>query len=151
MNHIEWTEDFVIGVKWIDDQHRYFVNLLQRIEQILHQTHSVEQVDRLLLELQKYAEFHFVSEENYADQLGVSGIQKHRERHQELIKEIARHTKDLRNGEYSVERYLLFLFNWLIGHTMVEDKALFGNQCLRGGCVAAPNVTLRPREDVESY
>lgn len=125
--NIEWSSSFEIGVEWVDSQHRYFISLIQRVQQQLRMTEDTETILRLLEELQSYMEFHFISEENFAASLGVNGLSLHQERHAELRQELERNSAALRANQYTPEEYINFLYEWLLGHTLIEDKKLFSS------------------------
>jgi len=73
----------------------------------------------------KYADFHFTSEENVAISCDLQPLQKHQERHKELLSELNMHVNDLLSGRYSTDKFIGFLHDWFAGHTIYEDRRLF--------------------------
>ena len=63
---LEWESDFETGNEYIDLQHRYFLDLITRIRENFEETNDVDYKGKLIIELKKYADFHFTSEENIA-------------------------------------------------------------------------------------
>ena len=61
---LEWESNFETGVEYIDMQHRYFVDLINRIRKNYKETDDDVYQKKLIDELKKYADFHFTSEEN---------------------------------------------------------------------------------------
>lgn len=119
---LAWQKDFETGNKYIDLQHRYFVDLIKRVSINFKKSDDAVYKERLINELRKYAEFHFTSEENIATSCNLPGISSHHQRHQELLEEFNHHAADLNNGLLTVDQFIEFLTDWLIGHTLYEDQ-----------------------------
>ena len=63
---LEWESDFETGNEYVDLQHRFFVDLINRVGANFKKTDDVVYIEKLISELRKYADFHFTSEENIA-------------------------------------------------------------------------------------
>jgi len=61
---LEWESNFETGNKNVDLQHRYFVDLINRVGKNFKETDDASYTQNLISELRKYADFHFTSEEN---------------------------------------------------------------------------------------
>ncbi|MBW2410002.1 MAG: hemerythrin family protein [Deltaproteobacteria bacterium] len=122
---LEWEPDFETGNEYVDLQHRYFADLINRVAINFRETDDTAYKAKLISELGKYADFHFTSEENIATSRNLPGVSAHHQRHQELLEEFNHIAEDLNKGQKTVEEFLSFLTNWFIGHTVYEDKKLF--------------------------
>ena len=123
---LEWESDFETGNEYVDLQHRYFLDLINRIRNKFMDTNDVAYKGKLINELKKYADFHFTSEENLATSHNLpEDISSHHQRHLELLEEFDHHAEDLDNGLKTIDEFLGFLSDWFIGHTIYEDKKLF--------------------------
>jgi len=123
---LEWESDFETGNEYVDLQHRYFLDLINRIRNKFMDTNDVAYKGKLINELKKYADFHFTSEENIATSHNIpEDISSHHQRHLELLEEFDHHAEDLDNGLKTIDEFLGFLTDWFIGHTIYEDKKLF--------------------------
>ena len=122
---LEWQLDFETGNEYVDLQHRYFVDLINRVGINFRETNDVVYKEKLISELRKYADFHFTSEENIATSCNLSGISSHHQRHLELLEEFNHHAEDLNKGLKKVDEFLGFLTDWFAGHTIYEDQKLF--------------------------
>jgi hemerythrin len=122
---LEWESDFETGNEYVDLQHRFFVDLLNRVGKNFKETDDAAFTEKLISELRKYADFHFTSEENIATSCHVAGVSAHHQRHLELIEEFNHHADDLNKGLLTVDQFLGFLTDWFIGHTIYEDQKLF--------------------------
>ena len=106
-------------------RHRYFVELINRVSANFKNTDDVAYKEKLITESRKYADSHFTSEENIATSCNLQGVSSHHQRHLELLEEFSHHAEDLNKGSKTADEFLEFLTDWLIGHTIYEDKKLF--------------------------
>ena len=83
-----WVSEFEIGNEYVDLQHRYFLDLITRIGKNLKETNDDDYIRRLIVELHKYADFHFASEENIAISCGLPGVKNHHQLHLELLEDL---------------------------------------------------------------
>lgn len=102
------------------------MDTINRVNHALKDTDDPETQARLLEELVKYAEFHFISEENVAAGMSSPELARHRERHQEILREIRLHVQQLLDGVYTSDEFVVFLLEWFAGHTIHEDRRLLG-------------------------
>ena len=106
-------------------QHRFFVDLLNRVGINFRETDDAAYAEKLISELRKYADFHFTSEENIATSCNLQGVSAHHQRHLELLEEFNHHAEDLKKGLITVDQFLGFLTDWFVGHTVYEDQKFF--------------------------
>ena len=78
----------------------------------------------LISELNAYARFHFISEENIMIKSGYPQLEEHRQHHRDLIQEL--NTREamlqLQKTDERAEDVVEFLKQWFIGHTIGEDR-----------------------------
>ena len=122
---LKWQLDYETGNEYVDLQHRYFLDLIKRVGINFNETNDAVYKEKLIIELRKYADFHFTSEENIATSCNLPGVSGHHQRHIELLEEFNHHAADLNKGLKAADEFLDFLTDWLIGHTIYEDKKLF--------------------------
>ena len=122
---LEWESDFETGNEYVDLQHRYFVDLINRVGTNFRETDDAAYKEKLISELRKYADFHFTSEENIATSCNLLKVSGHHQRHLELLEEFNHHAEDLNKGLKTVDEFLGFLTNWFLGHTLYEDQKVF--------------------------
>ena len=77
---------------------------------------------RLFVELNAYAKFHFISEENLMFRHKYPGLQAHELQHRTLIDQLS-----AKQGLFGLKRLAAgevigFLQSWFIGHTTHEDR-----------------------------
>jgi hemerythrin len=123
-HHLAWNKDFELGVKDIDFQHQYFVDLINRLQVDLRLVSEPKQVSYLIAELNAYARFHFISEENLMRKAGYPALESHKNLHFELIDSLTSKEAKL-HAAYSdnaIDQIIDFLINWFKNHTINEDK-----------------------------
>lgn len=121
---LPWRAEYELGVEDIDLQHHYFANLINRLSRDFEQVHDEVLRLSLLAELNAYARFHFVSEENLMARASYPGLAQHRAQHLRLIDELSHREGRLvlRRGDDDAAPVLDFLVQWFLGHTMHEDR-----------------------------
>lgn len=120
-----WVPEFGIGNEYVDLQHRYFLDLIMRIVKTFRETGDADYKKRLIIELQKYAEFHFVSEENIAVSIGLSGVEDHHQLHIQVLDDLNHYAKNLDSGLKTIDDFLEFITDWFLVHTQHEDRNFF--------------------------
>lgn len=124
MSKIEWKEEYELGVEEIDFEHRIFVKIIHKIDDAVVSGKDSFFINRLLLELKKYAQFHFQSEENIMIEKKFPLILKHKAQHEHLLSQLQLVLLKVEIGEDKIEELPHFLLNWFKNHTLEEDKKL---------------------------
>jgi hemerythrin len=120
-----WVPEFEIGNEYVDLQHRYFLDLINRIGKNFKETNDRDYKRKLIIELQKYADFHFTSEENIAISSGLPGVKSHHQLHSRLLEELNQFAENLDNGLKTIDEFLEFITDWFLVHTQHEDRKFF--------------------------
>lgn len=124
MEAIVWKDEYLVGVREIDRQHQDLVKLINRLL-IIHRTGDAPLlVKRLLLEIVKFAEYHFISEENIMIITRYPGFDQQHAEHEHIIAELQKRIDDFVHGHETVDGLLTYLVTWFIGHTTKEDKRI---------------------------
>ena len=122
---LEWQLDFETGNEYVDLQHRYFVDLINRVGINFRETKDAAYKEKLISELGKYADFHFTSEENIAISSGLPGVKNHHQLHLQLLEELNQYAENLDNGLKTIDEFLEFITDWFLVHTQHEDRKFF--------------------------
>ncbi|MDH5717557.1 MAG: bacteriohemerythrin [Spirochaetia bacterium] len=122
---IEWRSKYQIGIEAIDNQHKYFLELISRINEQLYLSPDAETIKRFMNELIKYAEFHFCSEENIMYFEKYPGLKIHHNLHSEILTQLHERMifSDIALDLESMKLLVQFLIDWFSKHTIEEDKA----------------------------
>jgi hemerythrin len=124
MHQIEWKDDYLTGIEEIDRQHKDFVKLINRLGIVQEYGNKKAVAVRLLSELGKYAEYHFVSEENIMFLTKYPALERQQQAHAALLDEYSKRTQNFLNDKGTIEDVIRFLEGWFVRHTVEEDKKI---------------------------
>uniref|UniRef100_UPI0032176464 bacteriohemerythrin n=1 Tax=uncultured Draconibacterium sp. TaxID=1573823 RepID=UPI0032176464 len=119
-NIIKWKSEFNTGIQRIDFEHRIFLELVNSFKIALDKKRPKEELVRILTEIEQYAVFHFISEENCMFLIGYPDLKEHQIQHFELLEKFNL-TKYEKQG---FSKFYDFIKNWFINHTIFEDMKL---------------------------
>lgn len=126
MTHLQWSDDFSVGVASIDHEHRELIGLINEICRAL-ETESDEPIDRdeLLGELFAMISAHFALEEKIMRDKRYDRFQEHKADHEKLLDEL-REIMDSHDdsGPSSAEKLVKALGDWFSVHFKTEDARL---------------------------
>ena len=121
---IKWEDIYQTGIESIDDQHRHFVDLINRMSACTDADIPSPAGQALALEILDYAKMHFATEEALMRKHHYRDIDAHAKEHQNLMALAATKAVALAAGNEPRTATVMFLWNWLVSHTHLEDKAL---------------------------
>jgi len=82
---LEWGDQYLLGIKGIDEQHRYLFEIVGRIASLDSVTSTKEELRHILGELSRYMSEHFHDEEVYLQQIRFPELEYHKKLHREII------------------------------------------------------------------
>jgi hemerythrin len=117
---MEWSSDYETGLPDIDVQHRHIFTLIQHVHE------GNEQLNRpgireAIVELERVTRVHFDYEERLMVANNYPDFAKHKAEHAKLLLEV-RSYRD--NAVFSARKLTIVLCNWLVSHTMMQDRQL---------------------------
>ncbi|HEC16794.1 MAG TPA: bacteriohemerythrin [Sedimenticola sp.] len=119
---LTWRDSLSVGVDFMDHQHQYLINLINRIHLAIEQLDTREIVDTLL-DMNAYAEVHFAEEEELMRRHRYPGLDAHIRLHQGFIRQAEAFLNDLETAPLAttseVSRYLI---DWLVEHIQKHDS-----------------------------
>lgn len=119
-----WVKEYEVGIDIVDNQHHYFFDLIKRISQEFQDTKSFNMRSDLIKELNAYAKFHFVSEENLMKKFQYPGLADHIHKHLLLLDALSAKENMMALGKDSdSDDIVAFLVEWFLSHSTGEDKA----------------------------
>lgn len=121
----EWKPEYSVHVQVIDNQHKHFISILNKLLHELTKGEPKEVVGNTLDSIVDYAKLHFSTEERYFDEFNYKGAEEHKGEHKKLMEKIdvlkaKRDTTDDPVG--LVFETLDFLEDWLIYHLINMDQ-----------------------------
>ena len=124
MVDIVWQKWFELGNFRIDSEHRVFLDLVMELNRSHEAGIAPDKLARSLREIHKYAEFHFLSEENMMIDIAYPQMDLHAAEHAKLLKTLEQNIAQLMAGEDRLEEFLTFLYEWFSDHTIGTDYRL---------------------------
>jgi hemerythrin len=123
-DNIQWHKDLDVGHDRIDFEHKIFLALIKNISIAAAENKSREHLTRLLMELERYAQFHFFSEENIALENGEPEreISAHSRIHHYLLAELHKKIERHHSGEEGSDEIAQFLVDWFGLHAQQDRE-----------------------------
>src|ERR1017187_6858451 len=119
---IAWTTDYTVGVRQIDEEHQRLFALAERMHRAMLDGEGKAFLEDLLSGLVAYAGDHFKHEEQLMERIRFPGYREHRQQHEDLRGKVRAMQDRSAAGEATMTiEIMLFLMNWLKGHTMASD------------------------------
>ena len=118
---IHWDDKLLLGNALIDQQHRMLLLLCRRLDIAIKTEQSTDTIRSITIELRKFTEFHFFSEENLMREIGYPELDQHSNIHTDLLMQLNQMIARFHRQEYSPADTLFFLYQWLLGPVVEED------------------------------
>lgn len=120
----QWLKEYELNIECIDLQHRYFFTLIFKIARELRTTQAPHLREELVAELNAYARFHFISEENFMSEHGFPELTSHKFQHLALLDQLSakQNALVLHANEQEEQAFVHFLFDWFVNHTTKTDR-----------------------------
>jgi hemerythrin len=121
---LEWDDKYAVNVKEIDDQHKAFIELINKMYAALEGEHVQPIVDEALVKIPGHALTHFATEEKYCELCDYPELKEMKEAHADLVHklELLLAERETTNDIYTYYFDLLdFLTDWLSDHMITID------------------------------
>jgi hemerythrin len=120
---IPWKDEFSVNIKEIDDQHKQFIEILNKLYDALEKLKIKSELGKILNELIEYAELHFSTEENYFDQCHYENSDEHKEEHRKIKEKLADFKKQYQDEKIEITSdFVDFVEDWLVDHLESQDQ-----------------------------
>ena len=118
-----WNEDYNTGVKFIDEQHQYFFNIVSSLKENLNSGVCKDSASRIFFSLAHYVEHFLIQEEIYLKDYSFPSIKEHKNLHSEFIRRVIQFQVDYEKdvGE-TCRTMLVYLEEWFENHNLKHDK-----------------------------
>ena len=122
MSMFEWTQDFAIGMPYIDEQHQALFRYAEELYAAMATGQGKTVVSKTLTRLIEYTEEHFAAEERLMRMHNYPGVAVQRREHQALAQKVKGFAADYESGQVVLTVQLLqFLRTWLDVHIKQLD------------------------------
>jgi len=130
-----WTEDFSVGVRLIDEQHKVLLGLINELHAGMRARRSDDVLVDVVRRLKEYTVKHFAQEEELLDRYGYPEREAHKKIHAKLVQQVLDFETALKSGQAKVTMdFMRFLKDWLEKHIKGTDKqyrSFFNSKGLR--------------------
>jgi hemerythrin-like metal-binding protein len=122
MTTFQWTADYAVGVRQIDEEHQRLFALAEKVHRAMLEGEGKAILQALLAGLVAYTSYHFAHEEQLMERIGYPGYREHRAQHEDL-RSRAREMQDrLASGELTITiEVIQFLMEWVRKHIASSD------------------------------
>lgn len=125
MSELIWSEDYSVGITFIDNEHKLLVSIVNDINRIIgtHKDFQVQMIGDILNKLAYCIHRHFESEENFLLLNQYPKYEVHKNEHTLLLEQLDLFEKSFKdsNQSFTVEM-LLYLEDWLVRHIILHDS-----------------------------
>ena len=121
-----WSDDFLVGVAEIDEQHRRLIEMIGSFYEALREKKPASEALAALLDgLVEYTRYHFTTEERLMARSGFPASKDHREQHARFVSTVGNLVERVSSGQLVLSlEATSFLREWLVNHILKSDKAL---------------------------
>lgn len=120
---IEWKADYSVNIAEIDDQHKKLVDLINTLHAAILSGTGKDALTHILADLVDYTLNHFATEEKFFDEYDYPESESHKQKHQDLVQQVAALQKKQADGEKVLTMDVMnFLRDWLQDHILGTDK-----------------------------
>ena len=120
-----WYNKYSVNNEEIDNQHKALFNIFNRLYDYCGENNTKYDLILLMSELVSYTKYHFSAEEQYMKNKGFINIDQHISEHKIFTDKIMKlHSKSLLSGEEISKELIVYLWNWITNHVLVEDKKI---------------------------
>ena len=128
MPHIEWNDEMSLNIKEIDEQHKKWIAIHNRLHDVLTQG-SYNEVEKTATEtlyaMQEYTRTHFQFEEEYMFSITYPDLIAHRRIHKDFDNKIYQYYREMLDGRIVLNSTIMKMIKgWLLEHIMHEDKKI---------------------------
>ena len=120
-----WSEEYSIGIKEIDEQHRGFFEAAHRLYDRILNCEGEKAVEQSVEFLKDYANRHFQAEEAFMARHAYPQLEQHKKLHAEFLEVLDMLVDDLAlfgPSQHLADRALEISQDWLIHHIVDEDN-----------------------------
>ena len=120
----DWSDDYLIGIDEIDEQHKGFFEAAHRLYKYILNCEGEEAAEETVEFLRDYADRHFQTEEAFMQKHEFPRLEEHKKLHAEFLEGLDMLTDDLKvfgPSQHLADRALEIAQDWLIDHIAEED------------------------------
>jgi hemerythrin len=122
---IEWTDQLLVHVAQIDEQHRRLIRIINDLNESMKARKGKGELGSAIESLVEYTEFHFTTEERLMTANGYISTTVHRAEHRAFVAKTQEFAEGFKSGKLLLSMDVMnFLRVWLTQHICKVDKEL---------------------------
>ncbi len=130
---LEWKNDYSVGVKEIDSQHKRLIEITNTLFDAMKEGKGGDVLKPILTELTDYTRTHFAYEERLLGANAYPDLVTHQGVHRQLADKVQRFADEANQGKIALSTPLIsFLRSWLVDHIQGVDKRYSSHLSARG-------------------
>jgi hemerythrin len=120
---IEWDSAFSVGNNEMDEHHKKFFHVINKLYDSMKTGEKEEILPTVLKELQQYVQYHFKAEEALMKMYAYPDYSSHKAEHDDAVQKINKFMirYDRKEDNLTIE-VLNFLSTWLQNHILQTDR-----------------------------
>lgn len=122
-----WREEFLVGIKSIDEQHKELFAQMDALTLALYKGQALQKVTELIKFLDEYTVFHFNHEEELMMKYTYPDMPKHIEQHEKFKSMLFSFKSEFNKSGFSHNLALRLeqeIIGWYKNHILVIDKKM---------------------------
>ena len=125
MTLIHWRDEFCLGVKAVDQEHRELIELINELDDAMQSQCSYDAVVETLGEIYAQISAHFALEEKIMRDAHYPDFDSHKQDHETLLDELLEIIDSVEDdGRYDRQLLSLALDRWFSDHFRTHDAKL---------------------------
>ncbi|GAK57067.1 hemerythrin-like metal-binding protein [Candidatus Vecturithrix granuli] len=124
MELVQWNDRYLIGVKEIDAQHKYFVTLVNELHSKMQQHQIREIKTEIVPKLVDYVRKHFKDEERIMRRHNYPGLQEQIKAHQEILSNVNAIVNSNADAFPMAMKLMRLTTQWFLDHVLEHDLRL---------------------------
>ncbi|GJQ64701.1 MAG: hemerythrin [Melioribacteraceae bacterium] len=132
MNFIEWSDELMVNVPVIDQQHKNMADILNALYQTLGSGNEMK-AKLLMKDLVEDVKIHFETEEDLMKNNKYLNFFSHKLEHDRFVKKAEELNEQVQSGKLQVNLEMMKSFkNWFYNHIDINDKKMGDYLVLKG-------------------
>jgi len=123
MEIVKWTEQYSVGIKEIDNQHKSLIIIINELFTLMSEGKAKDNLNNIFDHLTEYTKKHFLIEETMLYKYAYQDLEQHKLEHAKFIEKLNNLKSDFNQGKVTISLEILnFLKDWLLNHIKISDK-----------------------------
>ncbi|MBP6209264.1 MAG: hemerythrin family protein [Anaerolineales bacterium] len=125
---LQWDFSLTTGDEVLDNQHKYLIEILNKLGTAILDGYGKENIIRILGTLKFYADWHFGKEEQCMEAYHCPAADKNKRAHSAFIEKFNRYHKEYLDSGGSDDLALKIhesIYDWIVGHILTVDSELY--------------------------